>query len=471
LYAPRKLDRLRLFTPLFRQVQSKTYAARLYQPHMRPAYTLESLGKTLRSGVDPAGTPLATIMPRYQLTDADVAALDAYLHTLSTHIDQGVDKDEVRFAVVFSDDVPAAERAAMLSTLQAYIKWRNEHLSYNVARPGFSTGNRSEFIATDRMWSLAVWDLKGDQSTWQAQLDKYYQTSPVYALIGGVVQGSWDGPAKFCDGRRIPCLFPDTELPAWPAAEHGYTMYFSAGLVLEAKTVANFLAGHGNEQHVVQIAADDSFGQVPANVLQQALREHKPGGLDSHTISFHDRAELDAALKGNAGDAEQTLILWPGADVQMVLDALVAAKPRVAQIILPSRAISFATSMKADKLAIRLRFANPYELNPGSHYKTFETRAWLRTRRLGRDYPIVRMKAFYAMSLLNAALTENRDDYYRDYLLERIEEVSQNDMNPGFYPALALGPGDRYAAKRATIVRLDPDKPGSLLAVSDWVTP
>jgi hypothetical protein len=163
--------------------------------------------------------------------------------------------------------------------------------------------------------------------------------------------------------------------------------------------------------------------------------------------------------------------VWPGNDAKMALDALLANKPQASQIILPSRAISTATSMQSGELASRLRFADPYELKPALHYKIFETRAWLRTRGLGRDYPNTRLKAFYAMSLLNAAVTENRDDYYRDYLLERMEDVSQNDMNPGMYPALALGPGDRYAAKGAKIVRLDPEQPGTLVAISDWIAP
>ena len=471
LYAPRTADRLRLFGPMFRKIQPDRYLARLRQPHLRPAYTRESLGTTLRTGKDAAGQDLASIMPRYDLTAADVSALDAYLHTLSAHIDPGVDKEEVRFATVFSSGVPAAEREAMLGTLQAFVKWRNEHLRYNQARPGFSIGNRSEFLATDREWSLAVWDLQGDPSTWQAQLDKYYKAAPVYSLVGGIVDGSWDGPAKFCDGHRIPCLFPDTELPAWPAAEQGYTMYFSAGLVLEAKTVAAFLGGSDGAQNIVQIAAADAFGQVPAKIVQQSLQGHKPRALDSRIVTFSDRAQLDSALKAHAADAQQTLIVWPGNDVQMVLDALVAASPKAKQIILPSRTIAAAGALKSSELASRLRFADPYELDPSTHYKTFETRAWIRTRGLGHDYPNVRLKAFYVMSMLDAALTENRDDYYRDYLLERMEDVSQNDMNPGMYPALAMGPGDRYAAKGAAIVRFGPKDTDKMVAVSNWITP
>ena len=64
-----------------------------------------------------------------------------------------------------------------------------------------------------------------------------------------------------------------------------------------------------------------------------------------------------------------------------------------------------------------------------------------------------------------------REDYYRDYLIERIERESEKDLNPGIYPRLALGPTQRFASKGAYIVRLDPEKPGQLVAVSDWIVP
>ena len=49
----------------------------------RPAYDKDSLAKLLREGVTPSGRVLSPqLMPRYQLADADVDTLLAYLETL-----------------------------------------------------------------------------------------------------------------------------------------------------------------------------------------------------------------------------------------------------------------------------------------------------------------------------------------------------------------------------------------------------
>lgn len=122
-------------------------------------------------------------------------------------------------------------------------------------------------------------------------------------------------------------------------------------------------------------------------------------------------------------------------------------------------------------LANRLRFVDPYELEPSSHAKSFDTRAWMRTRGLTVDHPQLQFKAYYAMTVLGAALFEISNDFYRDYLLERVESESQKDMNPGMYPRLALGPGERYAGKGAMIVRFAPDDPRRLIPASDWIVP
>jgi len=472
LFSPRKLDRLRLFPQFYHQIQPKTFQTRLDQPHMRPGYTQASLATTLSEGIDAAGQKLATIMPRYRMTGADVKALTAYLHTLSAHIDPGVDDRRIKLAAVFSDRVPAAERDAMLGTLQAYVKWRNLHLHEDQSRKGFSPYSRSEFVPIERSWSLSVWTLKGDASTWRAQLDAHYRADPVFALVGGKVDGSWNGPSQFCDEHRIPCLFPDTDLPAWPPSHLGYTVYFSAGLALEAQVSARSIAGHetGNPAPVVQIAAADAYGQLPAKVFRQALREREPHRQQS-LITYHDRAELDAALKAAAGHPDRILVVWPGADVTTAVDALAALQPHASLVFLPSRAIDAARKTVTTDLAARLRFADPYELAPSSHVKSFETRAWLHTRHLVIDHPLLQFKEYYAMSMLDAALFEISNDFYRDYLIERIEDESQKDMNPGIYPRLALGPGERYAAKGADIVRFAPGKPSGLTPVGNWIAP
>ena len=471
LFAPRQLDRLRMFPQLFHQVQPQTFTSRLHQPHMRPGYTLESLAIALRDSVDPAGQKLASLMPRYRLTDADVKALAAYLRTLSAQIDPGVDAHDLQLATVFSDRVPADQRDAMLATLQAYVKWHNLNLHEDRSRHDFSHYGPSAFVPVERNWELSVWTLKGDESTWRAQLQAFYQTRPVFALVGGKVDGSWAGPSQFCNQQRIPCLFPDTDLPAWPPTKLGYTVYFSAGLALEAQVGASYIASHeGGRGQVVQLAAVDAFGELPAGVFERALRTRAPH-VRQDLVTYRNRTQLDAALKAAAVRPDTTLVVWPGRDVGMVVGALEALRPQVSQVLLPSRAIDAAKATATSGLASRLRFVDPYELKPSSHAKSFDTRAWMRTRGLTINHPLLQFKAYYAMTMLGAALFEISNDFYRDYLIERIENESQKDMNPGMYPRLALGPGERYAGKGAAIVRFAPNEPARLIPASDWIIP
>lgn len=470
LFAPRQLDRRRLFPDFFHQVQPERFSHRLHQPRMRPAYTIESLARALREGVDPAGQPLAAIMPRYRLSDADIAALGAYLRTLSAHADAGVDDHSIQLATVFSDRVSPAERGAMLATLRAYVDWHNLHLHEDLSRHGFSPYNRSEFVPIERRWVLSVWELKGDESTWRAQMEAQYGKKPVFALVGGKVQGSWSGPAQFCDAQRLPCLFPDTDLPTLHAQPYGYTAYFSPGLILEAKVAARYIAdSEPANPTIVQLAAADSLGQVPARAFERELHARRPD-WPLATVTFQNAAQLQAGLNADAR-RPRILVVWPGADTESAIKTIVAAKPQAGLIVLPERAMDAARAFARGDLAASMRFADPYEPDMSSHARSFETRAWLRTRHLGSDHIRLRFKAYYAMSLLDAALFEISNDFYRDYLFERIEDESQKDLNPGMYPRLALAPGERYAAKVAEIVRLDSRQPGGLKAVSSWIAP
>ena len=63
------------------------------------------------------------------------------------------------------------------------------------------------------------------------------------------------------------------------------------------------------------------------------------------------------------------------------------------------------------------------------------------------------------------------DHFSRDYLFEYIEHEAENALNPGTFPRLSLGPGQRYASKGAFIVRLDPDQPRKIQPVSRWIVP
>lgn len=463
LFQPRQLDRARFFQNRFEQAQPKRYQARLHQPHMRPAYSEESLGRVLRTGVDPAGEALDPVMPRYVLSDADIANLSAYLRTLSAEPDEGVTPQEIHFATIIGPDVSSSERAAMLATIETYFDWVNKHSAGDRSRGGFSPFYRSEFVDSYRAWRLRVWELKGAPESWPEQLERYYAAQPVFAMIGGLARGPWRVIADFCDAHRLPALFPATDLPETGEGEAGYTFYFSEGLELEAKGLAAFLAGASPRPVSVREVVGPGVGGVePARVFERELAARLPGV----TLTI---APLSAPLKGGSGT--DTIVIWPGEADDDTIAALVGTASPAARVLLPSSRIDMAKTKLPKDVAARLLLADPYELPTVEHPLSYRVRAWMRSRGLDINEPRLQFQTYYALSLLEAALGRLIKDFYRDYLIESVEHEAEGDLNPGIFPALALGPGQRFAAKGIHVVRPDPSARDGITAVSDWIVP
>lgn len=472
LFAPRQIDRTRLFPDLFQQVQPSTFSARLRQPHMRPAYTTDSLAVTIRDGIDSGGQALAAIMPRYQLSDEDMRALSSYLKTLSTHMSPGVDDRHIHFAIVLSDNISSIDREAILETMRLFVEWHNQHLRYDRARPNFSPYHRSPFVPLERFWTFSVLTLTGESDTWNQQMNDFYRAKPFFAVVSGQVRGSYKPVADFCDHNRVPCLLPVTDLPV-AGVEGGYSVYFSEGLTLEAKVLSHYLVDADRAiSRVVQLAASDAFGQIPSNTLSDQLAG-RPAKFEHDVMKYRDREDLAAQLTEISEQLtmDDVLIVWPGAEAQMAVEAVMYQRPAVGTIVFPSRAIAMVPSDSADEWSHRLRFVEPHEILVTSHPRSFVVRAWMRTRGLQITRPTLQFEVYYALSLLEAALMNIREDYHRDYLIERIERESEKDLNPGMYPRLALGPTQRFASKGAYVVRMDSTHQGQLIPVSDWVVP
>lgn len=75
---------------------TKPYGAERPAGRRTAAYDVAALRRALESGVDASGRPLDRSMPRYAMTTVELDALAAYLRTLDSHGDPGVDDGTVR---------------------------------------------------------------------------------------------------------------------------------------------------------------------------------------------------------------------------------------------------------------------------------------------------------------------------------------------------------------------------------------
>ena len=86
------------------------------------AFDEASFGRSLVEGIDPAGNELDRTMPRYRMSDEDLADLIAYMKIIHTDFDAGISDDSIRIGTLLPTEGRRADMGkAMQSVLEAFF--------------------------------------------------------------------------------------------------------------------------------------------------------------------------------------------------------------------------------------------------------------------------------------------------------------------------------------------------------------
>lgn len=305
----------------------------------RPPYTVATLAQALREGVDPAGRTLDELMPRFDMSDADVEQLATYLQVLSQTWSPGVSENEIHFATVVTPGVEPLRAKAMLDVLQAFFADKNAGTRKEGKRKALG---REPMHRAYRTWVLHVWKLEGLPETWPAQLAAYYQAQPVFAALSGIGAGNWRPVHEFCEQVGLPCLFPNVDYPVISETDYA-SIYFSRGIVLEAEVLAKYLADvsqHGQVGAVVQVFRDNAVGRVPAQALRSALQRHGITDIADHPVSGQSPVPLAFWSSLLDGKRVGALVLWLNEGDLVNLHALGEPPPRLDSIYLSASMVT-----------------------------------------------------------------------------------------------------------------------------------
>lgn len=472
LFNPRNFERADLFNKLFKESQDPLFWARMRSAYQRPAYDEAALVKAIRDGIDPPGRTLSPLMPRYRLADHEMKALIAYLKQLSTNNDPGVDDKTVYLATIVDSKIKPSDRQAMLSTITTFVEWLNLETQGNLDHPNFSPGYRSDFAKAFRLWQHDVWELPENPEHWQHYLSERYRQQPVFAFVGGMVSGDWGPIHRFCEEHRIPCLFPLTDLPPEDSDTY-YSLYFNQGLRLEAKAIAQYMTQVEPETQriIVNMHTSERRGSTPAAVLTEKLANDQRVRLINVVIDNNLSLIEQWPLPDDESSLPIDVVIWPGTQTESIANELPAIAARATRIWLPSQMLNQTLLDLDTEIANKLYFAYPYDLPDSYHPRAFRVRAWMNSRRLPIVDQRLQFNTYYALNLLQFGLEHVVDHFSRDYLLEFIEQEAENNLNPGTFPRLSLGPGQRFASKGAYIVQIDDQSDRKIRPVSEWLTP
>ena len=401
------------------------------QLRVRPAYDAAALHKLLTQGLMSDGLPVGGLMPRYDLTLAQSAALLAHLNALGSAPTPGVEETQVHFATITTDELDASQERDLLTVMTAFFTQKNAATRSETGRRASAERNQQVMYSRYRKWTLHHWRLTGAPDTWPAQLAQAYARQPVFGVLSGASPRDWTPVHVFCEAQRMPCLLPVTPLPG--PADGFYAVYFSAGLVGQARWLAREVVERepaaAGAQWVV-LTADGAASRAQGEQVAQTLRQ---GGLraqaashwsgQTRVVSALNATELASRLPPPAAGAPQQIYLLAGA---------APAQPGREELALWRR-------------SSQIRWVT--QQNPGP-VPLARARAWWR----GKPYQ-PRDEAFAAQVLLALqtaveTLVHVDERFSREYCLEKLEHNLENMPPLTAYPRLSLGPAQRTAARQ-----------------------
>jgi len=432
----------------------------------RGPYTDETLARVIREGINADGKTLNYLMPRYNLDDATMASLIAYLKELTTAPVPGVTEDTLHFATIITPEADPRLRKGMLDVLERFFADKNEYTRAGL-RP-IQSNAREITYRVKRRWQLHVWELNGPPENWQQQLQERLNAEPVYAVISGLGGKTWEPVHRFCEQQSLPCLFPNIDLPI-DAEKDFYPIYFSKGVLLEAELIAHDLQTQSTQaalRRVIQVYRQDDLGATAALALKKNLLNNAVKIVNVPLSGAEMKADLAKLVRDSkAGDV---VVLWlRPAD----LAALPTATGKINYVYASGIMAGLETAPLPAAWRSVSKLAYPYDLPDLRKIRMNYPLGWFKVRHITVVAEKVQSDTYLACGILAETLNEMLDSFVRDYLVERIEIMLSHRVITGYYPRLGLAPGQRFASKGGYLVRFAEAQGNKLVAEGEWIIP
>ena len=429
-------------SPLTWDQLTKPYAVEEAGGRSRPPYTESTLARAVMTGLDSAGRPLQSTMPRFRMSGEQLHDLVAYLKILGRTREPGLTDQSLAVGMFVPSSGPQQKIGeAMRQVVSALFDRANAH--------GGLYGRKLELRVLRSEDGASA--LAGGQ---------------VFALLGGLSGVTGLDVAALAEEKEIPLIAPVVTDPDPGSPARRYSFYLFPGMREQALALAAFAEEQVEKKALRAIVV---YPRTPrATGLAQAIEEHArdAGWAGVKEIGYREGApDAEAAVAaGRKASASALFFLGSPAEAASLLSE--AAKRSFTPSVFleglqAGRELSAAPPAFQDRLFLAfpgLPLARGTEAEQDFHA--------LLGKQAQPGMQAFQLWAYAGGRILLEALRTAGRRLDREKLITSLEGLY--DFEAGTAAPVWFGPGRRLGTSGATIVRLDASV-HQMVVVRPWV--
>lgn len=261
---------------------TKSYGHRHPNGREHGPFDEDAISGAVSGGTDPAGNKLDPLMPRYEMSQDDMAALVAFLKQLETTADPGLVGEAIRIGTLLPpDDAYGGLGQAVAGTIRAY----------------FDEINASGGIFGRRL-DLVVGEYSSDPEQSAANARKLLKDNGgVLAVLSDFTLGVEDKVFGVFEDAAVPQIDPFTLFAGSNEFASEYTFYLLSGLPDQGRALVEYTAQKLTPapKHTAVVVPP---GPLYADVARAVQDQAKRNGWDKPSVVY---------LKGDMGGISQAV--------------------------------------------------------------------------------------------------------------------------------------------------------------------
>lgn len=429
---------------------TKPYGLRHADGRRHPPYTERGLELAITRGTDPAGNRLLNLMPRYVMSQEDLADLILYLKRLGKDRDPGISENKIVIGTTVAKGALGEMGQAVKAVTTAFFDELN-----------------SQGGVYSRRIELKLIETPETASAKRAGLERLLTDEQVFALTGAFIAGAENEIIPLIAQKEAPLIGPITLYPQTGFPLNRQIFYILTGVDGQARALINFVAKRP-EFKTSSVAVVFPQSGISESVVEAIKDQSKKDGLSAPLACDYIAGSLDIGetikrLRQTGRD----VIFFLGSSEELLSFMREADRlswyPSILQPGFSGAAEVFNAPLGFNG---KLFFSVPTSPADQSAKGIDEYYALAEKYKLPGSHLAAQFSAYSAAKILVEALKRVGKDVSREKLIQALEGFYQYPT--GLTPAITYGPNRRIGAMGAYALQIDL-KERRLLPVSGWI--